>query len=214
MMAYRNLLLLWVGVNLLILVGCRSPMNSSRPTVDTAGSIIGKVATRATEAWIEVQRADGTSRMARVDQTGRYTIEGLTPGSYRLFATARGYSRSSLDAPIEVLAGQTTVAKEIILNWTGIGVPVGTLTGTVTDAATGRSVEGVYVQVACNPREIICLGRVAYTDVNGRYTIPSIPPGFVFDLYIARVGYSEQIMHGQVIGGNQIQTLDVRMGTP
>lgn len=211
-MSHRGLMPIWAWMSLWLLIGCSSPVGSSHPT--TVGAIAGKMATRGTNTTVEAQRSDGTSRMAWVDQTGRYSIKGLTPGSYRLLVTAQGYSRLSLDAPIEVFADQTTTVQDLVLIWTGVGVPTGTLTGTVTDAATGQPVEGVYLQVACNPREIICLGRTAYTDGNGRYTISSIPPGFVFDLYVAKPGYPEQIRHGQVIGGNQTQTLDVRIGSP
>ncbi|MBI4551051.1 MAG: carboxypeptidase regulatory-like domain-containing protein [Candidatus Latescibacteria bacterium] len=205
---------IWAWMSLWLLIGCSSPTGSGRPTAVTTGAIVGTVATGGTDAIVEAQRADLTSRMARVDQAGRYTIEGLIPGSYRLVATARGYSRSSLGDPVAVLAGQTTTVQGLVLTWTGVGVPTGTLTGTVIGVATGQPIEGVYLQVACNPREIICLGRTAYTDENGRYTIPSIPPGFVFDLYVAKPGYPDRFVRGQVIGGNQTQTLDVRIGSP
>lgn len=214
MMPHRRLMPIWTWMSLWLLIRCTGPTGSGRPTAVATGAIVGTVATRGTDAIVEAQRADLTSRMARVDQAGQYTIEGLIPGSYRLFATARGYSRSSLGDPVEVLAGQTTTVQDIVLTWTGVGVPTGTLTGTVTDAATGQPVAGVYLQMACNPREIICLGRTAYTDANGRYTIPSIPPGFVFDLYVAKTGYSERVVRGQVLGSNQTQTLEVRVGSP
>lgn len=197
----------------LLLSGCGNPTNSNQPTAGATGVISGTVATRATDITVEAQRPDGSSRVVRAAPSGKYTIEGLTPGSYRLFATARGYSRSALDVPVDVAANQTIVVKDIVLNWTGIGVPTGTLTGVVSDAQTGSPVEGSYVQVVCNPREIICLGRAAYTDANGRYTIPSIPPGYFFDLHVAKDGYPERYIHGQVIGEDQTQTLHVIIET-
>ena len=160
---------------------------SSKPTASVqTGDLTGLVATRGTGITVEAQYIDGTSRVASADARGRYTFHNLTPGMYRLFASAPGYSRSTSAAATEVLAGQTIEAGPIVLNWTGIGVSHATLAGVITDTDTGLPVEGVFLNVACDPDEIICIGRSAFTDAQGRYTISSIPPDFGFDLFIGK----------------------------
>jgi hypothetical protein len=98
-----------------------------------------------------------------------------------------------------------------VLNWTGIGVPTATITGVVTDADSGLPVESVFVNVACDPNEIICLGRSSFTDAQGRYTISSIPPDFGFDLFIGKTDYPNHLERGHLLGSNQTQTLDIQI---
>ncbi len=193
----------------LLTTACATPSN---PTAgENSGVLSGFVATRGAGITVEAQRTDGVSRVTSADAQGRYTMADLDPGSYRLFATAAGYSRSTNAGTIEVLAGQAVEADPIVLNWTGIGVPDATLTGLITDAVTGLPVEGVFLNVACDPNEIICIGRSAFTDAQGRYTIQSIPPDFGFDLFIGKSEYPNHFERGHLLTSDQAQTLNVQI---
>jgi|GEM_PF-2337103 hypothetical protein len=201
--------ILWLLIPL-FMTACASPSN---PTAgEKTGGLTGVVATRGTGVTIEAQRGDGVSRVTTADAQGHYTFENLEAGAYRLFATAPGYSRSTHDGTIDVLISQTVEAGDIVLNWTGTGVPDATLTGLITDAVTELPVEGVFLNVACDPNEIICLGRSAFTDAHGRYTIQSIPPDFGFDLFIGKSDSPNHVERGHLLNADQIQTLNVQIG--
>ena len=197
--------------SILFLFACKGPASTLETGSDT-GSITGVVATRGTSITVEAQHVDGQiSRVANADADGRYTLDDLEPGTYRIYASAPGYSRSTGNSAIEVLAEQTVPADRIVLNWTGIGVPTATITGIVTDADSGLPVEGVFVNVACDPNEIICLGRSSFTDAQGRYMISSIPPDFGFDLFIGKTDYPNHLERGHLLGSDQTQILDIQI---
>lgn len=202
---------LWAALPFILLLvsACTNP--SSPITAEKTGVLNGVVATRGEGVIVEAQRVDGRSRVTAADAQGRYAFDDLEPGSYRLFATAPGYSRSTNNGTIELLTDQIVKADPIILNWTGIGVPNATLTGLITDAVTGLPVEGVFLNVACDPNEIICIGRSAFTDAQGRYTIQSIPPDFGFDLFIGKTAYPNHFERGYLLNADQVQTLNVQI---
>ena len=200
--------------SIILMLACLSACNGSNtPNAtgpDATGILSGLVATHGTGITVEAQR-DGVSRIVAADADGRYTFDDLVPGAYRLFASAPGYSRSTIDGTVEVVAGTSVTAGEIVLNWTGLGVPTATLTGVVLDADTGLPVADVFLNVACDPDQIICLGRSAFTDAQGRYTIPSIPPGFGFDLFIGKTGYPNHLEQGHLLGAEQQQVLNIQI---
>jgi hypothetical protein len=194
-----------------LIMACDGPSSPTSGGLTESGSLTGNVKTRGSNVTIEVVR-DAVSRVATVDAQGRYRIDDLVPGVYGIFASAPGYSRSSAGKTVEVTPGIDAVAEAITLTWTGIGVPTSVITGIVTDGRSRLPVEGAFVNVACDPNEIICLGRSSFTDSNGRYRIESIPPRFGFDLFIGKPGYSNQIEAGQILDPlvEQVLNIDIR----
>lgn len=80
---------------------------------------------------------------------GQYDIVGLTPGSYRLQVEANAYLTSFYNGestlasadPVIVSAGQTTPDINVAMQ---LG---GQISGTVTDAGTGKGEPGIYVEI-------------------------------------------------------------------
>lgn len=197
-------------LSVLFLSGCGGPTGPSTESV-ASGSLSGMVSTRGSGITVELQLTDSVTRLTSADAQGRYTFSAIEPGVYRLFASAPGYSRSALDEKGVVRPGRTTEVGDIVLNWTGIGVPTATLTGVVTDGVSGNPIEDVFLSVACNPHEIICLGRSAFSDAQGRYTISSVPPNFGFDLFIGKTGYPNHTVRGNLLAPDQSLNLTVQM---
>jgi len=92
-----------------------------------------------------------------------YTDNLTTYGSYDYYVTAV-YDEGESDA-----------SNTVNVNWESTQTTT-TLTGHVTDALTGNSVEGALVAVA---------GLSDYTDVNGNYTIENVPFGSLKAEFIA-----------------------------
>lgn len=195
-----------VSTLVFLIVACEGSPTAN--ILSASGSLTGSVNTRVSAITVEAV-GDAFSRVTAVDADGRYRFDDLVPGNYEVFASAPGYSRSSAGRTVEVTPGRDALAGAITLNWTGIDVPASAITGTVLDGRTRLPVEGVFINVACDPNEIICLGRSAITDSNGRYRIESIPPRFGFDLFIGKSGYSNQTEAGHILEPQQEQVLNI-----
>lgn len=97
---------------------------------------------------------------------GRFTIEGVPAGRYQAEANPGcnnngNYAYASYPGTVRVSDGKTTSGINMYLQ------PGGTLTGTVTDAATAAPLAGVCVTDDD--------GDVATTGADGRYTIDQLP---------------------------------------
>jgi hypothetical protein len=126
--------------------------------------------------------ADGdtapTAGSAVTDAQGRYTISGLATYAYKLAFTANDgkhasnyYNNKTTYAaadPVALTAGQTKTGIDSALA-TG-----GTITGTITDAATGRPVEKA--QVIVYGDEGVEIGMAAAA-VDGTYAVGGLPAG-------------------------------------
>lgn len=130
--------------------------------------------------------ADGEyTRCDSTDESGEYTIEGLSPGEYDVAFQASSYpgeesnflrryydEADSLPSATSVsVAGGATVA--------GVDAALragGQIAGTVTAAAAGAPLQGVDVcalEASGEEELVICES----TDVNGEYTLSSLPTG-------------------------------------
>src|SRR5687767_3501147 len=81
----------------------------------------------------------------------------------------------------------------------------GSITGRVTEAATGRPVAGARIEA----RATGALAGGATTDENGQFRIVNLPPGS-YSLTAARIGYQFQRVEGVQVGTG-IATADVTM---
>jgi hypothetical protein len=70
---------------------------------DMTGAVIPGASVAVTDT------ATHTARKVRTDSTGRYLIDGLAPGTYRVEAQARGFEKQEL-AAVDVAAGRPAVA--------------------------------------------------------------------------------------------------------
>ncbi|MFV2022829.1 carboxypeptidase-like regulatory domain-containing protein [Micromonospora sp. LOL_023] len=117
------------------------------------------------------------------DEQGAIVADGVEPGRYQLFAAPRdrqhhgqqwvgargGTGQRHLAAVVAVRAGATAAAPQIRLD------PPGDITGTLTGAATGQPVQGVYIGV------VPMVPHPKYTpepisDPAGRYTVTGLGP--------------------------------------
>jgi len=116
---------------------------------------------------------------AVTDSAGRYEIQDLSTGSYRLRISPgesgflpQYYAGKETEAeaePVEVTAGETTGSVDVAM------VAGGSISGTVTDAVSHAGVELVRVcAFAVSEGES---GRCAHTDSAGHYTIVGVRAG-------------------------------------
>jgi len=138
------------------------------------GGIAGQVVDARTgepiaNALVVAHNRQGTGQ-ARTDDHGRYVVENLEPGRYRVAAKARGYMPSEYPGPVVVEQGRVTPDINFRLR---LSHPeLGAIAGRVTDALTGEPVRGALVVAAH--------GHIRYkarTDARGRYVIRRVLPG-------------------------------------
>jgi Carboxypeptidase regulatory-like domain len=111
------------------------------------------------------------------DAEGRFALEYVPPGEYRLQASKAGYAMPTLDVPpptVDVSTGQTPANVSIAL------VLGGAIAGRVLDASGEPQTE---VQVMAvrrlqnGPPMPVPIGRNAQTDDLGMYRLYGLPPG-------------------------------------
>jgi 5-hydroxyisourate hydrolase-like protein (transthyretin family) len=129
---------------------------------------------------------------ATTNAAGAYTITGLVPGSVYLYTTnTAGLVNEIFDnitcvgpcnsstavasgTAVPVTAGGTTAGRDFSLNRGG------SITGTITNAATGAPVQGVNVQVATRVSGAISLLGNNISNASGVYTIGGLATGNYF----------------------------------
>ncbi|WP_281658304.1 carboxypeptidase regulatory-like domain-containing protein [Halobacillus sp. Cin3] len=167
------------------------------------GTVTGTVQTDASDpipsAVIEVLDAGNNVIVSTTtDALGVYFIDALAPGTYTLRTTATGYQTSFLGFSVE--QGEM-VNQDVTL----VDQP-GSLSGEVTDDATGASIEDATVQVVNQSGVTVAS---VLTDPFGNYTIPSLPPGS-YTVTVSHAGYAVQTV-GAIITPGNVTTLDVQL---
>jgi len=115
------------------------------------------------------------------DNEGKFAIENLPPGAYTLSATKSGFiqgrygARAATDPGATITLGESTDFKDLYINL----VPQAIVAGVVTDA-DGEPVPNarifLYDASPGRPTEQMRISQTS-TNVRGRYTYQSIPPG-------------------------------------
>ncbi|HEX9562482.1 MAG TPA: carboxypeptidase regulatory-like domain-containing protein [Gemmatimonadaceae bacterium] len=160
------------------------------------GSIAGVVTDATTGAPVSgasVSTQPPTSSVSTNAQ-GAYTISGAASGTYTVNASRSGYAPNSVQ--VTVMAGQTATA--------GIALtPLpGTLSGTVTDAASGAPIAGA--SVTTQPAT-----TTAITNSQGAFTISGVPAGS-YNVTASHAGYSPGSANG-VVGPGQAVTVNIAL---
>lgn len=166
-----------------------------------SGTLVGTDGSPVGEAEVYAQQVGGHHYGYAVStDDGRYLMDGLAPGTYRLCAATdtslvtgtspSGYASTCAPDTVEVAAGATSTAD--------LRLPLGAaLTGVVT-TVHGAPVSGVsvYVEPAGNTES---LGYLP-TDAHGRYRITDLPAG-AYRVCVSTLGYrSAQDPHGLLRG--------------
>jgi protocatechuate 3,4-dioxygenase beta subunit len=104
---------------------------------------------------------------ATTDNSGRFTVRNLTPGSHRVFATRDGFARTEHGqrgtrpgTPVDLLAGETKRNINLSL------APMGVISGRVVDA-DGKPMRGAFVRVS---RGTYNQGELSLNSVQRRQT--------------------------------------------
>ena len=109
--------------------------------------------------------------------SGRYTLAGLSTGTYNVWFSSSSYLRSYYNHdPVSVTYGQTTSSVDQALT------PSATISGAITDAATHAGVSGALVSAYNTSGSVVAS---VFTDLTGRYTLSNLPTGAY------RVGFTD-----------------------
>ncbi|MBC8645890.1 MAG: carboxypeptidase regulatory-like domain-containing protein [Thermoanaerobaculia bacterium] len=108
--------------------------------------------------------APGERATAQTDEDGRYALEGLTDGRYQVFVMGQGVSYRK---PFDV-SGDTAGDIEL---------PAVSVSGVVTDAATGEPVEGASVRAQTGAEASVFMARQGITDSRGFYSLEDLDAG-------------------------------------
>lgn len=122
---------------------------------------------------------------AITDSTGTYVIQNLADGEYQVVARARNYRVKHYPMPVVVANGQNTpdINFQLVPNTPPPPPNPSSISGIVTDSATGMPIENVTV-IARSRRFV----RRAITNSDGNYTITNLRPG-IYRLMAHKPGY-------------------------
>ncbi|MGH9398802.1 MAG: carboxypeptidase regulatory-like domain-containing protein [Thermoanaerobaculia bacterium] len=116
-------------------------------------------------------RQDAAGAMDRTDQDGRYLVDGLSDGGYRVSIFGNGISYQK---PGITVSGETQA---------DIALPSGAVRGRITDAASGEPL--VEAQIETHPQ---MARRTGTTDAEGSYSIEGFDAGSV-TVIVRKDGY-------------------------
>ena len=152
------------------------------------GSVSGTVIDSASSAPISGVTVSTPNGSTVTDDSGSYSIAGVTAGNVTISASASGYVVYT--GTVTVTAGANT---EDDLSLTSLA-NTGTVTGVATDANTGSSLAGVNVTFS---------GGSATADDSGNFTLSNVPAGNQ-SLLASLSGYSDQSFSVVVIAQQSV----------
>lgn len=157
------------------------------------GSITGTVRNSAGLVLPGAIVTTDKGQTATAGTSGTYTLAGVPVGTVTVTASAAGYVSTARS--VSVLRN-TAVTADFALN----PVPTGTLTGAVTDAASGVGLSGVTVSVTG--------GTTASTAGNGTYSLAAMPTG-TYTVTFSKPGFTTITQSVTIVQGSN--TLNVVM---
>lgn len=125
------------------------------------------------------------------DIDGRFTLGPIAPGKMRVWAAADGYQPVSRGG-VRVKAGETTSGLVLRMKRSAV------LVGTVTDARTGRGIDGAMVVPAEWRSGALAETVGAVSDADGRYRLAALP-GKRTSIRVSAEGY-RALLEGGVQG--------------
>ena len=163
-------------------------------TLDLPGSISGTVTNASTtagiaDAFVRVFRADrlpGGGRRATTTAAGTYTVTGLAPGQYYVFARAseQGFVREFWQESLRLDSSTSVVVVAAAAVSGGIDFTLelgGSVSGTVLESGSGMPIEDAIVTLfedgAGWPLSESDLRFTARTNSNGEYFVGGVYPG-------------------------------------
>ena len=198
-----------------------APAGSSETTgLVRASTISGRVTDAVTgqpiaDVYIEAQQLDGDPwYSAETDSDGRYTLTGVAPGNYKIYADIRGRgfyvmrydgqpnedSADILSLPAGAAVGEIDFALKI----------GGTISGRVTVAETGLPISGVLIE-AFNVNGGY---SSAETDSDGQYVILALAPGsHQLSAFVSPLGYVDEHYADDltILGEEEVTGIDLTL---
>ncbi len=183
------------------------------PDIDAALTLGGRISGHVTAsvggaplAGIDVYAYDSPSYVtgsvvaqAKTDINGDYAFSRLTAGQYYVVFVSNQYSgifynnKSTLATanPVPVILGQTTPNIDASLD------ALGMISGVVTDAETGLTLAGVYVDIVqWINGSYDSIKNYGLTDSLGKYVLAGLDPG-EYSLLFSKSGYLESYYDGK-----------------
>lgn len=143
--------------------------------------------------------AIGSRGVGVTDAAGAYSIEGLDDGLYTVLLEGPGV-RYQKDFDLQ---GDTSGDIEL---------PTLSVSGQVTEAETGRPLEGASVTAQTGSEDMLRSIRSASTDSSGRYELADLDPG-AYRLTASRDGYSAQTRAASVGDGPAVADFALERGS-
>lgn len=192
-----------VAENVVVTAGHTTEQNFALATTQTHGRVIGTVRNSANEVLHGAQVtavATGTNKSASSNADGRYEIESLPPGTYKVYCAATGY-QSKVTQNVTVTAGQAT---EVNFALTPNEQAKGRLVGTVRNAAH-EVLHGAQVKAVTSGGE-----KSASTNAEGRYELNDLPPG-TYKVYCQATGYQSTAKENVTVTSGQATEVNFQL---
>jgi thermitase len=154
----------------------------------TSGTLAGKVTDASTGAAVVGATVSDGVASAVTDVNGAYAMANVTARSYTVSASASGYTTGAQSASVS--SGQTATVNFALSK----PVASGTISGVVTDAATGIAIAGATVSDG---------SASAVTDATGAYTIANVAAGS-YTVNASALSYSSGSQSVSVTSGKTV----------
>lgn len=166
------------------------PLSALPANAAGEGSVSGVVTydgTAADGVTVNLYPVPGAPTSTVTNSLGEYTFDALDLGDYQISIYEQGANPGGHPGYISAIVPITIDAPDAILNATLVPWPTGTgsITGTVTDSASGDAITTAYYNFAGNSQSASSNGLM---DSVGVYTVPDLPPGD-FSVSVGAPGY-------------------------
>ena len=132
----------FLGVAMLLCLGCGESENPIAPIPSTTGSLEGRVAPiQDIPITIQIQQDGVVIASVEADTDGNYRFNDIESGTYMVSATAKGYETAQ--RTVQIHAGEVTPLNVAALK--ALEIPVTHLRGRVSDLATKESLKDVRI---------------------------------------------------------------------
>ena len=184
--------------------GLRVVWSDSRGSLAISGMVANTRGEPIVEAWVSANSSDaGMYGSARSDEHGRFTLAGLTPGTYDVRASAGSYSFADVAG---VQAGTTGLMFRL--------PDLGDLRLRVLDAATGAPVTRIEYGFGDSVLPLRALGGLQEIAApNGEYVLTDMNAGETSVLVLAD-GYAEHVARTTITPRDQGETSTTIRLTP
>ncbi|MDR4468235.1 MAG: carboxypeptidase regulatory-like domain-containing protein [Nitrospira sp.] len=160
----------------------------TRPT----GSISGTVINADTQERLvgKVIQVKGSEIIARTDNNGNFTLEGIPQGPQTVLFIMRGF-RDDVTRTVTVVPGQSVSVGTVAMP---VRTFTGTLIGQVVDDTTQAPIPGATVAVTVDATGT---SFQTHTDTNGQFEFLKFPAGFI-TITVSKEGFTSKTLPGQV----------------